>query len=55
LKEAAALLSRKGLETNEVAYRVGFSDSKYFSKEFKKQFSITPREFALSRLAEEGL
>jgi AraC-like DNA-binding protein len=27
---------------SEVAYRVGFSDPKYFSTCFKKQFGISP-------------
>jgi signal transduction histidine kinase/AraC-like DNA-binding protein len=45
LQKAAQLLEQKQLNVNEVAYTVGFSDSKYFSKEFKKRFGVTPREY----------
>ena len=30
---------------SEVAYAVGFSDRKYFSREFKKQFGLNPSEY----------
>jgi AraC-like DNA-binding protein len=46
LKKAAALLRQKQYHVNEVAYMVGFGDRKYFSKEFKKQFSVTPSEYS---------
>ena len=29
----------------DVAYKLGFSDPKYFSKCFKREFGVTPREF----------
>jgi YesN/AraC family two-component response regulator len=29
-----------------VAYAVGYTDRKYFSKEFKKQFGKVPSEYA---------
>jgi DNA-binding response OmpR family regulator/anti-sigma regulatory factor (Ser/Thr protein kinase) len=45
LKRAAQLLQQKVLTIYEVAYTVGYSDRKYFSKEFKKQFGKTPSEF----------
>jgi DNA-binding response OmpR family regulator len=45
LKRAAQLLAQKKLSVYEVCYMVGFSDRKYFSKEFKKQFNLTPTEF----------
>jgi len=45
LKRAAQLLQQKALTIYEVAYAVGYSDRKYFSKEFKKQFGKTPSEF----------
>ncbi|MNT66287.1 HTH-type transcriptional activator RhaS [compost metagenome] len=46
LKRAAQLLKQKVYTVYEIAYMVGFSDSKYFSKEFAKQFGITPSEYA---------
>ena len=45
LKKAAALLKAKQYTIYEVAYMVGFSDRKYFSKEFKKVYGVTPSEF----------
>lgn len=45
LKKAAILLVNYGYTISEVAYMVGFNDPKYFSKSFKNQFNITPKEF----------
>lgn len=44
LNRAAELLRVKE-SIAEVAYTVGFSDRKYFSREFKKKFGINPSEF----------
>ncbi|WEK17655.1 MAG: two-component regulator propeller domain-containing protein [Candidatus Pedobacter colombiensis] len=46
LKRAAQLLKQQTYTVYEVAYMVGFSDSKYFSKEFTKQFGRTPSDYA---------
>ncbi len=45
LKQAALMLVQQKLSIADVAYAVGFSDRKYFSKEFKKQFGKTPSEY----------
>ena len=45
LKKAAELLKDPMLNISEVAYAVGFSDPKYFSKEFKKQFKVSPSAY----------
>lgn len=45
LKKASLLLGEKGAIISDVAYRVGFSDPKYFSKSFKIFFGKSPREF----------
>jgi ligand-binding sensor domain-containing protein/signal transduction histidine kinase/CheY-like chemotaxis protein/AraC-like DNA-binding protein len=45
LKRAAQLLAQKQYTVYEIGYIVGFSDRKYFSKEFKKQFGKTPSEY----------
>lgn len=44
LNKAKGLLNGD-LHINEIAYSVGFSDRKYFSKEFKKAFGQSPSEF----------
>jgi len=45
LKRAAQLLDQGQMTIAEIAYAVGFSDRKYFSKEFKKQFGKTPTAY----------
>jgi ligand-binding sensor domain-containing protein/signal transduction histidine kinase/AraC-like DNA-binding protein len=47
LKRAAQLLKQNTYTVYEVAYMVGFNDSKYFSKEFIKQFGRTPSDYSL--------
>lgn len=48
LKRAAQLLKQGSYTVYEIAYMVGFSDSKYFSREFTKQFGRTPTAYSLS-------
>jgi transcriptional regulator GlxA family with amidase domain len=45
LKRAAELLEKSQLFINEVAYKVGFNDPKYFRKYFKDEFGINPNEY----------
>lgn len=45
LKRAAQILEKKQFQIAEVAYMVGFSDPKYFSKCFSKEFGMTPTEY----------
>ncbi|WP_025764813.1 hybrid sensor histidine kinase/response regulator transcription factor [Dyadobacter tibetensis] len=45
LKKAACLLRTTNYNVNEVSELVGFSDRKYFSKEFKKMFKMNPSEY----------
>jgi len=46
LKKAALILKKNKLPISEVSYMVGFSDPKYFSKCFIKEFGITPSEYS---------
>ncbi|WP_434035557.1 two-component regulator propeller domain-containing protein [Formosa sp. 4Alg 33] len=46
LKRSAQLLQTNALTVSEVAYKVGFSNPKYFSKCFKIEFDMLPTEFA---------
>lgn len=48
LKKATELLKTTELNISEIAYEVGFNDPDYFSKCFKEQFGITPRQFRKS-------
>lgn len=45
LKRAADLLKSSQLTVTEVAYKVGYSGSRYFSKHFKEEFKISPSEY----------
>jgi ligand-binding sensor domain-containing protein/signal transduction histidine kinase/DNA-binding response OmpR family regulator len=44
LKKAAELLREGSYRINEICFLVGFASSSYFSKRFKKQFGISPKE-----------
>ncbi|MBS0028318.1 response regulator [Chitinophaga sp. 22321] len=45
LKKAAMLLSQEKGNITTIAWEVGFSERKYFSKEFKKRFGKSPSEY----------
>lgn len=45
IQRAAQLLETGEYSIKEVSYMVGISDSKYFSKCFKKKYNMTPREY----------
>ncbi|MFI3322950.1 MAG: hybrid sensor histidine kinase/response regulator transcription factor, partial [Rikenellaceae bacterium] len=47
MKEAKRRLL-EGVNISEVAYSVGYSDPNYFTKCFKKEFNLTPREYITS-------
>jgi AraC-like DNA-binding protein len=52
IRKAEMLLSENDCMISEVAYKVGFSDPKHFSRCFKIEYGITPRKFKLlSRIA----
>lgn len=46
LKQAAQILQKEKYPIAEVGYMVGFSDAKYFSKCFVKEFGKTPTEYS---------
>ncbi len=50
LNKAAMIFEQEKMPITEVAYMVGFSDPKYFSKCFSKQFGKTPSEFVAEAL-----
>ena len=45
LKKAKELLISTSLTISEVAYQVGFTDPGYFSKTFKSEMKISPKEY----------
>lgn len=48
LRKAAMLLGLGRYAVGEVAVMCGFADSNYFSRQFRKKFNLSPREFAVS-------
>ena len=45
MQRAEQLVRRSRLTFSEIAYSVGFTDPKYFTKCFKKQTGMTPSEY----------
>ncbi|MCA0932497.1 response regulator [Lutimonas saemankumensis] len=45
LKKAAQLMESGKYNVKEVMYKVGFSNSSYFSKSFKKMFGVSPKDY----------
>lgn len=54
LKRSVELLKNTDLNISEIAYKVGFSDPKYFSTCFRKFFNITPTDFISQNRKEKG-
>lgn len=45
LNQASRMFEEKYCSINEIAYKLGYTDPSYFSKVFKNQFGITPKEY----------
>lgn len=45
VNRAASLLRRTDQSVTEIAFQVGFSDSNYFTRQFRKLLGVTPREY----------
>jgi AraC-like DNA-binding protein len=43
--KASSLLQETDMSISEIGYKVGFADSNYFSRVFRKVTGLTPREF----------
>ncbi|MEL6358949.1 MAG: ATP-binding protein, partial [Bacteroidota bacterium] len=54
LRHAASLLSHSDLTISEIAYQVGFSDPKYFSKQFATVFGQLPTSYRNEIQTSEG-
>lgn len=50
-KAKELLIENEKLNTSEVAYELGFEYPNYFSKFFKKQVNLTPREYRLQAIS----
>jgi len=49
LKRAAQLIEKTDLNINEIALSVGFNDPSYFSKCFKEEFNVLPKQYLLKK------
>lgn len=45
LQRAADLLKQNASSISEICYGLGFADQAYFSRAFKKQFGVSPRDY----------
>jgi AraC-like DNA-binding protein len=45
MQRAEQLIARSSMNVSEIAYAVGYTDPKYFSRCFKKETGLTPREY----------
>lgn len=54
LKRAAQLLEQQVFTVYQISYEVGFNDTRYFAKEFKKQFGKLPSAY-LSEIKNQDL
>ncbi|WP_420321283.1 hybrid sensor histidine kinase/response regulator transcription factor [Flagellimonas sp.] len=52
LKRAAQLLQQHKFAIADVSFKVGYTDSKHFSREFKKKFGKNPSQFAKDHSAD---
>lgn len=46
MQKAATMLQSGDYRINEIAYEIGFTDPRYFSRCFGKEFGMTPTEYA---------
>jgi signal transduction histidine kinase/ligand-binding sensor domain-containing protein/DNA-binding response OmpR family regulator len=49
LQHAAQLLLKSQLSVREIAYKVGYNNPKYFTKQFKDEFKVLPSAYASSQ------
>ncbi len=46
LKRAAQLLAQNADNVSQIAYTVGFSNPSYFTRSFKEEFGVSPKQYA---------
>jgi len=49
VRQACGLLRQENMKVTEVAYRTGFNDSNYFSRQFRRVMGMSPREHRRGR------
>ena len=54
ISKARDLLRRTELSVTDVAFRVGFNDSNYFTRQFRRVTGVTPRTYRARALSQRG-
>lgn len=54
LKRAADMIRQRTDTITQIGYAVGFNDQSYFSKCFKQQFGVSPKEYARAHIREKS-
>jgi YesN/AraC family two-component response regulator len=54
LEKAKEMIKNKVASMSEIAFKVGFASSTYFTSSFKKEFGITPKDFLHLSESEQG-
>lgn len=54
LQKAAMLLKTTDHSIGEIAYKVGYSDSNYFSRSFKEKYQVNPSDFKQQSATQEA-
>ena len=54
LEKAKEMIKNKVASMSEIAFKVGFASSTYFTSSFKKEFGITPKDFLHLSDSEQG-
>ena len=55
LKRAKRLLDDQNLTITEVSFNTGFSDSNYFSRQFRRAYGVSPSEYRKLRKRAEDM
>ncbi|MDE6439212.1 MAG: helix-turn-helix transcriptional regulator, partial [Muribaculaceae bacterium] len=54
MQRAEELIARSKMNFSQIAFNVGFSDPKYFTKCFKKETGMTPSEYRQNALRQQA-
>jgi AraC-like DNA-binding protein/mannose-6-phosphate isomerase-like protein (cupin superfamily) len=54
ISRAASLLRNEPVTVTEAAFRVGFNDSNYFTRQFRKRLGVSPRQYQRQHLPVSG-